>query len=429
MDSERRTPMECVASRSLTGLLAACETLMSDVGEASLRAVATAALIAYADLDDGDKFRFFSHISVAYDVDAEQVRAAFRRWDDMRGTGSDAGEELIGLFSAVEPARQQLLRRMNHAPGATPALVEMRSDLRRLMRHHPALRPLDHDFHHLLTSWFNRGFLRMAEVTWNSPPTLHQHLLRYESVHPMATETELRRRLQPDDRRVYAFFHPATGDVPLIFVEVALVCGVPERIGALLEPGSVLDPTTADTAALYSINNALDGLAGVSFGSFLIKQVIEQVGSELPHLRQFVTLSPIPGFRGWLSATADVNSELRSLADELDATRNPADLAPDHVERIRDRLLPALFTYLTVERREDGRPVDAVARFHLGNGAAAWRLNWPANPSPEAWQQSYGAMVNYLYEPGQLERRHEEFVRRRCVAVAGPLQGLADALP
>lgn len=416
--------MKCVDSRSLTGLLAACETLMSDVGEASLRAVATAALSAYADLDDDDKLRFFSHINTAYDVDAERVRTAFRQWDDVRESGSHAGEELIGLFSAVEPARQQLLRRMNHAPGATLALVEMRSDLRRLMSRHPGLRPLDHDFHHLLTSWFNRGFLQMAEVTWDSPPQIRQHLLRYESVHPMSTEAELRRRLQPDDRRVYAFFHPATGDVPLIFVEVALVCGIPDRITPLLEQGSPLDPASADTAALYSINNALDGLAGVSFGSFLIKQVIEQVSAELPHLQQFATLSPIPGFRTWLSA----KTELRSLADELDALQ-PADLTPSHVAHVRDRLLPALLTYLTTERREGGRPVDAVARFHLGNGAAAWRLNWPANPSPQAWRQSYGAMVNYLYEPDHLERRHEEFVRRRSVAVTGPLQGLADAHP
>ena len=420
--------MECVDSRPLTELLAACETLMSDVGEASLRAVATAALSAYADLDDDAKLRFFRHINTAYDVDAERVRTAFRQWDDVRESGSHAGEELIGLFSAVEPARQQLLRRMNHAPGATQALVEMRSDLRRLMSRHAGLRPLDHDFHHLLTSWFNRGFLQMAEVTWDSPPQLRQHLLRYESVHPMATDAELRRRLQPDDRRIYAFFHPATADVPLIFVEVALVCGIPDRITPLLEPGSPLEPSSADTAALYSINNALDGLAGVSFGSFLIKQVIEQVSAELPHLQQFATLSPIPGFRAWLSAKTDADPDLRSLADELDVLQ-PNDLTPRRIAHVRDRLLPALFTYLTTERREDGRPVDAVARFHLGNGAAAWRLNWPANPSPQAWQQSYGAMVNYLYEPDQLERRHEEFVRRRSVAVTGPLQDLADAHP
>lgn len=420
--------MGCEDGRPLSRLLAACEILMSDVGEASMRAVATQALSAYADLDDADKLSFFSHVTTAYDVDAEQVRAAFHQWENVRGTGSNAGQELIGLFDAVEPARQQLLRRINYAPGATLALVEMRSDLRRLMRRHPDLRPLDHDFHHLLTSWFNRGFLQMAEVTWDSPPQLRRHLLHYETVHPMATETELRRRLQPEDRRVYAFFHPSTGDVPLIFVEVALVRGAPERIAPLLEPGPALDPSAADTAALYSINNALDGLAGVSFGSLLIKQVIEQVSQQLPHLQQFVTLSPIPGFRRWLDDRTQDDAELRSLAHELDTARGPADLDADRVEQLRSGLFRALFSYLTVERRADGRPVDSVARFHLGNGATAWRLNWPANTSPDAWQQSYGAMVNYLYEPDQLERRHEDFVRRRNVAVSGPLQVLADAL-
>ena len=418
--------MGCDASQPLSALKAACEVLMSDVGEASMRAVATQALSAYADLDDADKLHFFRHVTTAYDVDVERVRAAFGHWDDARETGSGAGEELIELFSAVEPARQQLLRRINYAPGATLALVEMRSDLRRLMRTNPGLGPLDHDFHHLLTSWFNRGFLQMTEVTWDSPPELRRHLLHYETVHPMATDAELRRRLEPADRQVYAFFHPATGDVPLIFVEVALVRGVPDQIGPLLAPGPALDPLTADTAALYSINNALDGLAGVSFGSLLIKQVIEQVSHQLPHLQRFVTLSPIPGFRRWLDVRAQDDAELRSLTEELDAA---PDLAALDVDRLRGALLPALFSYLTVERRGDDRPVDSVARFHLGNGATAWQLNWPANPSPAAWRQSFGAMVNYCYEPDQLERRHEDFVRRGAVAVDGPLQVLANSVP
>lgn len=421
--------MGCEDGRSLNRLLAACELLIGDVGEASIRAVATGALSAYSELDDHDKLRFFEHITSAYGVDADRVRSAFHQWDNAGDTPSAADEDMIELFSAVEPARQQLLRRINHAPGATLALVEMRADLRRLMHGHPGLRALDHDFHHLLTSWFNRGFLQMAEVTWDSPPELHRYLLHYETVHPMASESELRRRLQPADRRVYAFFHPATGDVPLIFVEVALVRGVPSRIGPLLEPGEELDPTAADTAALYSINNALDGLAGVSFGSLLIKQVIEQVSQQLPHLREFVTLSPIPGFRCWLDAKAAGDAELRSLVDQLDGVEDPAQLGEHRIEELRSALFPALLAYLTVERRADGCPVDAVARFHLGNGATAWRLNWPANPSDEAWRQSYGAMVNYQYEPEQLEQRHEDFVRRRRVAVSGPLSELAAALP
>ncbi|QNS02729.1 malonyl-CoA decarboxylase domain-containing protein [Streptomyces xanthii] len=406
----------------LDQLLAACEVLMSDVGEASLRAVATRALAAYDALDDDGKRLFFHHVTRTYDADADRVRDAFRRWEEARAAGSRAEQELVRLFDVVEPPRQQLLRRMNHAPDATLALVEMRADLRRLMRHDPELRPLDHDFHHLLTSWFNRGFLRMAEVTGDAPEELHEHLMRGEKVHPMGSGAELRRRIDPEDRAVYAFFHPATGDVPLIFVEVALVRGLPDRIAPLLDPGPALSPADADTAALYSINNALDGLAGVSFGSFLIKQVIEQVGEQLPHLTQFATLSPLPGFRRWLVEQATQDAGLDTLVRELDALDGTAGLAAADAERLRARLLPALARYVAVERLPDGRPLDPVARFHLGNGAAAWQLNWPANDSAEAWRQSYGAMINYRYEPGQLERRHEDFVRRGTVALGGPLR-------
>ncbi|MEU2236815.1 malonyl-CoA decarboxylase domain-containing protein [Streptomyces vietnamensis] len=410
----------------LDQLLAACEVLMSDVGEASMRAVAARALAAYDELDDDGKRAFFTHVTRTFDVDADRVRTAFRRWEEARAAGSRGEEELVGLFDVVEPARQQLLRRMNHAPDATLALVEMRADLRRLMHRHPELRPLDHDFHHLLTSWFNRGFLRMAEVTGDAPKELRRRLMQGERVHPMASEAELRRRLEPEDRAVYAFFHPATGEVPLIFVEVALVRGLPDRIAPLVEPGPALSPADADTAVLYSINNALDGLAGVSFGSFLIKQVIEQVGEQLPHLTRFATLSPLPGFRSWLGEQAGQDAELGLLARELDALEGPAELGTGDVERLRARLLPALARYVAVERRADGRPLDPVARFHLGNGAAAWQLNWPANGSAEAWRQSYGAMINYRYEPGELERRHEDFVRRGTVALGGPL---LDAFP
>ncbi|MFM9370639.1 malonyl-CoA decarboxylase domain-containing protein [Streptomyces sp. Da 82-17] len=406
-------------------LVAACEVLMSDVGEASLRAVAGQALTAYAELDEDAVYAFFRHVTRTYGVDADRVRDAFRRWDQARASGSAGDDELVRLFDVVEPARQQLLRRMNHAPDGTYALVGMRADLRRLLPAHPELRALDHDFLHLLGSWFNRGFLRMAEVTWPAPPELRERLLRGEKVHPMANQDELRRRVEPADRRVYAFFHPATGDVPLIFVEVALVDGLPDRIAPLLAPAPALDPTQADTAALYSINNALDGLAGVSFGSFLIKQVIENVGEQLPNLTRFATLSPLPGFRAWLTDQAVRDAELRSLAEEL------AEVRPDAPDRLAPasaaRLLRAAARYIALERRADGRPLDPVARFHLGNGAAAWRVNWPADLSASGWEQSYGVMVNYHYEPGELERRHEEFVRDGTVAVGGPLRAvLAD---
>lgn len=424
-------------------LRAACKVLMSDIGEASIRAVATRALAAYAQLSEQEKLDFFHHILDTYSVDAEGLQQAYRRWEASRDH-----EDLAQLFSVVEPHRQQLLRRINHAPGATLALVEMRAELRRLMRTRPELKPLDQDFHHLLTSWFNRGFLRMEEITWDSPRQLHEHLLHYEKVHPMKDRGELRRRLQPKDRRIYAFFHPATGDVPLIFVEVALVKGVPTHISPLLRAENTITPAKAETAVLYSINNALEGMAGVSFGNLLIKQVIDYAGGQLPHLQNYVTISPIPGFRRWLGAEAQrlqangdpsyaqLQHELQTLGGKIDDEddQGRARLLSDRPKLakairsdLRARLLPVLARYIANTRRHDGKPLDPVARFHLGNGASAWQLNWPANPSSQAWEQSYGAMINYRYEPAELERRHEDFVRHRAVALGPQMYQLLTA--
>lgn len=391
----------------LQELRAACSVLMSGIGEASTRAVAARALSAYQTLDDAGRRQFFTHLLEAYGVDADQLTMAFQAWEQNRGQ-----EEVAELFAAAEPSRQELLRRINHAPGATFTLLGMRADLRRLMREEPVLRPLDDDFRHLLSSWFNRGFLRLEEITWDSSKEVHQHMLRYEKVHPMADRQELKRRLAPKDRRCYAFFHPATGDVPLIFVEVALVQGIPGEIRPILQAEDTVSPSKADTAVLYSINNALDGLAGISFGNFLIKQVIEQVRAELPHLENFVTLSPIPGFRAWWEAHGDA----------------PQVTAPGDVDAATfgEQILPALACYIARQKREDGKPLDAVARFHLGNGASAWQLHWPANPSEEAWEQSYGAMITYRYEPEKVEQRHESFVRDRTVVVGNQIEQLLE---
>ncbi len=423
-------------------LRAACSVLMSDIGEASLQAVASRALVAYAALDDAGKTSFFEHVLATYSVDPEEVTQRFERWQDGQGQ-----QELAELFAAVEPARQELLRRLNHAPGATLQLVTMRADLLRLVRRSPGLAPLDADFRHLLVSWFNRGFLRLEEIGWDSGKDIHQSLMHHEKVHPMADRAELKRRLAPKDRRCYGFFHPATGNVPLIFVEVALVQEIPERIDPLLDPGPAVPPSRATTAVLYSINNALEGLGGISFGNFLIKQVIERVQRELPHLEQFVTLSPIPGFRRWLEKQGAEHAGLRRDLERLDLERletsaagsgeseEPSEAGPSadrsgaqaRIADIRRRLLPVLAQYVAQEKRSDGKPVDAVARFHLGNGAAAWQLNWPAARSTLIAQQSYGAMINYRYEPDTVEHRHEEFIRHRAVALGPDLRRSLDA--
>lgn len=443
----RRQDEPAPSPEPLAELLAACDVLLSDMGEASMRAVAQRALQAYAELDDAAKLHFFRHMLTRFGVDEHQLREHFATWD-----ADPTPEKLAALFDVTEPRRQQLLRRINYAPGATEQLVQMRADLLRMIRTHSDLKPLDKDFRHLLASWFNRGFLTMKQIGWDADSQLKNYLLQFEKVHPMGSSAELKRRLQPKDRRCYAFFHPATGDLPLIFVEVALTQGIPDSMAPLLEPGPALSPQKADTAALYSINNSLEGLAGISFGSFLIKQVIDQVSDELPHLQNFVTLSPIPGFRRWLQqqaqqAQASGDTELASLQAELkdleQQTPGPDDtvlhteshtpdgaqeqenddaVAKAHV-RIRHRLYPVLARYITAQRH-DGKPMDPVARFHLGNGASAWQLHWPASSTEYAWKQSFGAMINYRYDPAELEAQHETYVRHRTVALGPQLKEL-----
>ncbi|MGJ9373166.1 AMP-binding protein [Nesterenkonia sp. CF4.4] len=406
---------------ALNQLTAACAVLMGDLGEASMRAVAERALATYRELDDKARIQFFTHMLHAYAVEQDDLRRAYARWD-----ASEGQAELADLFEASEPRRQALLRRLNHAPDGTLHLVNMRADLRRVMRDHTALAPLDRDFRHLLSSWFNRGFLRMEQVGWDASREMKNHLLRYEKVHPMRDLNDLKRRLRPKDRTCYAFFHPATGDLPLIFVEVALVKGIPGAIEPLLSATEALNPAKTDTAVLYSINNSLDGLAGISFGSLLIKQVIDQVSTELPHLANFVTLSPIPGFRRWLreQARTAASQELAALHIDLAELGGPGQTV---TAELRARLCTALARYVAVERRADGQPLDPVARFHLGNGATAWQLHWPASGADYMWEQSYGAMINYRYDPSLVEQRHENYVRHGVVALGDQVSGLLPA--
>ena len=411
---------------ALDQLTAACAVLMGDLGEASMRAVAERALATYRELDDQSRIEFFAHMLHAYAVERDELRRAYATWE-----ASEGQPELADLFEASEPRRQALLRRLNHAPDGTLHLVNMRADLRRVMRDHTDLAPLDRDFRHLLSSWFNRGFLRMEQVGWDASREMKNHLLRYEKVHPMRDLNDLKRRLRPRDRTCYAFFHPATGDLPLIFVEVALVKGIPGAIEPLLSATEALTPAKADTAVLYSINNSLDGLAGISFGSLLIKQVIDQVSTELPHLANFVTLSPIPGFRRWLreQARTAASPELAALHIDLTELRGPAQIGTEQIgtAELRSRLCSAVARYVAVERRADGQPLDPVARFHLGNGATAWQLHWPASGADYMWDQSYGAMINYRYDPALVERRHEDYVRHGVIALGGQVSDLLPA--
>jgi len=387
----------------------ACSMLMQQMGDAARIAVADEALSAYAQLDGREKQHFFEMLRDDYGADPERIRKAYEIWN------ADPGPQAAArLFDAVEPARQSLLRYLNLAPGATSRLVAMRSDLLDCIREIPDLQAVDHDFQHLLVSWFNRGFLTMRQINWRTPASILERIMAYESVHPIKGWEDLRRRLASHDRRIYAFFHPATGDEPLIFVEVALTHGVPETIATILE-APVEDEASqaeADTAVFYSINNSLAGLKGVSFGNFLIKQVVNQLSIEFPSLRRFVTLSPAPGFARWLENAKDPRA--RELVQALKSSD-----WQDNAQRIgelRPQIEAFAAYYFVKAKNERGLPLDPVARFHLGNGASAWKVNWPANISPQSLKTAYGLMVNYLYEPEAIEMQHERFVREGYVA-------------
>ncbi|NHF74416.1 malonyl-CoA decarboxylase [Paracoccus xiamenensis] len=393
-------------------LIAACEVLMGRIGDAARVAVAEQALEAYGELDDAQKAVFFAQLRDGFNADPDAIRTAFSTYD-----ADPTAATLVPLFNAVEPPRQTLLRRLNTAPNATLKLVHMRADLLSAMRTDPSLAPLDADFEHLFASWFNRGFLRIERIDWSTPASVLEKIMGYETVHPMKGWQDLRRRLDPADRRFYAFFHPATGNEPLIFVEVALTRDTPAEIAPILTAPRQPEVEDATTAVFYSINNTLQGLKGVSFGNFLIKQVVAELASELPSLKTFVTLSPAPGFAAWLASGDD--PQAAELAAELDLGAWLTD--KDEAARLKPQVDAMAARYFTQARTKSGAPRDPVARFHLGNGAAAWRVNWPGDLSDGAINRAHGLMINYLYEPARIEAQHEAFVRDGTIATGAPL--------
>ena len=367
--------------------------LLSGRGEASGAARARELLDVLHGLDAPARMEFCRHLATGYLPDADQLRAAAEAY-----LAEPNPARASALADAAEPPRQELLRRMNQAQGGTAALVALRQEIIGVLRAEPALAPLDSDLRHLFASWFNRGFLELRRIDWNTPASVLEKLIQYEAVHEIQGWDDLRRRLAPD-RRCFAFFHPALPGDPLIFVEVALVRGLAGAIAPLLAPG-LGAPEAADTAIFYSISNCQDGLRGISFGNFLIKQVVEDLKQELPHLRVFSTLSPMPGFRRWVEKQANA----------------PADPAGNEAETVR---LAAL--YLT---NPGPRAADPVARFHLGNGARLERINWMGNPAPRGMTESYGVMVNYLYDPDTIEENHEAYARGGIVVRSAAVASL-----
>src|SRR5579864_7055705 len=399
-------------------LIALCEALLSGRGEASGTAMAREVLDRYHTLDDAERLAFFETLTRDFGPDREKLAETIENW---RAQPSD--EDASDLHFASEPRRQELIRRLNRAPGGTSELVAMRADLLRLMNSHKDLAAFDRDVVHLLSAWFNRGFLVLRRIDWSTPANILEQIIRYEAVHEIHDWDDLRRRIDPVDRRCYAFFHPAMADAPLIFVEVALTESIPSAIAPLLAVDRQPVPVErARTAVFYSISNTQRGLGGISFGNFLIKQVVEELRRELPKLDTFVTLSPVPGFMPWLTQAKDVplSEEDRALLKHLDEPKWFENA--EATAQLRAVLEPLAAYYFLKARTSKGRLIDSVARFHLGNGARLERINWLGDVSPKGLRESAGVMVNYLYRLDDIEKNHEAYANDGTVVASSAVR-------
>ncbi|MEC8654208.1 MAG: malonyl-CoA decarboxylase [Pseudomonadota bacterium] len=378
-----------------------CRDLLTSRGDVSGMSLAQLVLDRYADFNDDEKLALYTLLANEMDVSCGDAVSALQAYES-----APTAANYAALTKKIEPARLQLIRRLNQTQDATTQLVAMRRDLLRLLDQHPDLAKLDIDFKNLFTTWFNRGFLVLRPITWGSPAHILEKIISYESVHAIQSWDDLRRRLQPDDRRCFAFFHPAMPDEPLIFVEVALTRGTPNSIQTILsETHRSLAAVDADTATFYSISNCQAGLAGISFGNSLIKTVVQHLLRDLPQIKTFVTLSPIPGLVKWLNET-----------NQFDVASDPQKLAPLAAH------------YLLEAKHRNGQPRDAVARFHLNNGAFVEAVHADADISANGLAQSCGVMVNYRYDLTKISANHEAYANQQSVVASKAVKALAEQI-
>ncbi|MFN2633479.1 MAG: malonyl-CoA decarboxylase [Thermoanaerobaculia bacterium] len=412
-----------VRARDLPDL---ADVLLSRRGEASGIALAHQLLTTYSGLAAQEKQWFLDVLAEKFGAETARIDRAIEAYRQDRGPRTAAA-----LHRAAEPRRQELIRRLNAAPGGTLALIRMREDVLREAAERETMRAVDADFVHLFSSWFNSGFLVLERIDWSTPARILQKIIQYEAVHAITSWEDLQRRLDPSDRRCFAFFHPRLSGEPLIFVEVALTSAIPETIAPLLEDSRApAHLERATTAVFYSISNCQPGLRGVSLGNFLIKQVIDELKRELPALRTFVTLSPVPGFAVWLRRERNAPDSrldpsergLLEAVDEADWAKRPAARSA-----VKPVLLAAVADYLVRARNSAGKPIDPVARLHLNNGARLERIDWLGDLSPKGLSQGLGFMVNYLYDPARIVENHERFAERGEVVMSPSIRKLLQS--
>jgi len=413
-----------IGSKQLSKAVTAAKRLISERGESNSTSMALDVMSQFQELGETQRVDFYRALALEFNPEPEAVLKAAQAY-----AGDPNARNLIALTKVAETPRQELFRRINRAPEGTRTVLTMRRNLLKILDKHPEFAAVDQDFRHLLTSWFNPGFLKIQRVDWQSPAQILEKIIELEAVHEIDGWEDLRRRLQAD-RRCFAFFHPQLPDEPLIFVEVALLSEIPDRIGPLVDKKSpTLDGSKFKVAAFYSISNCEPGLRSVSLGNFLIKRVAALLKAEVPALKTFVTLSPIPGFMEWVAAGAPLEEAARSpaLGERIELALNVLNLRekpwaqylsegwnPNQANRKEcDALMTLCSIYLIhCSARRGG---NAVAKFHLGNGAKLYRINWAADLSKKGLRDSAGLMVNYLYDLDRVEENHERFTQGEVI--------------
>ena len=376
------------------------DNVSSAKGEVSALGYAELLMQHCEHLSDNDLLDFFKLIRDNYEISTKDLSVAIESYKTEQSSNN-----LINLLKLSEPKRREIFRRCNGISRGTIRLVNIRKRLLKLLKNNSELKAVDHDMVYLFKNWFNRGFLILRPINWETPAHILEKIIAYEAVHQINSWDELRARLAPKDRRCFAFFHPAMQDEPIIFVEVALMKGIPSKIEDVLrEKRDILDPEETSVAVFYSISNCQKGLAGISFGNFLIKQVANDLNLEFKNLKKFITLSPVPGFRKWI----------RNKSPKVDIKLEKC-VTREHFLKNHDLIMHHVGNYFMKSDRPDGLPNDPVARFHLGNGASLEQVNFLGDSSKNGKSLSAGIMVNYLYNLDKVEKNHELLISEKKI--------------
>ena len=408
-----------IKKNDLDSILSLCDDLISNKGAAFGITVARDITELYQTLSIDNKILFFKSINEKYRPSFTKVNEAIDVYKN-----SQNEKTLSDLFKVSEGKRRELFMRMNMAPNGTSIIVSLREDLLKILKENRDLVSLDEDLKHLFKSWFNPGFLKLKKITWDTKAAILEKIIKYERVHHMKDMNELKRRLG-EDRRFFSYFHPALEDEPIIFVQVALTNGLGRSIQEITKQSSG-DEKKYDTATFYSISNCQEGLSRVTLGNFLIKRVVYEIQEELPHIKNFGTLSPIPGFVDWFSYLEE--SKIKNILgniknqDVMFLKSKDLKIGDKRIIDNKEAIIKLVSHYIVNEKNRDGLPLNDVSRFHLGNGAIVEDVIINANISDIGFKRSFGVMVNYLYELKNIEKNHEEYMNKKKVILSDKLK-------